>query len=206
MKTIEETCMELDIPLIEFSILDYLKNPKSIGAIASSSPALGDAMASMLPNNGKRYIVELGPGDGALTRHITASGVSDRDLILIELEEKFIPGLEKEFPNAIIITGSATDLLKICKEHGHNDIRAIVSGLPLRSLPLEVTKSVIEQIGKVLSAIKGTRYIQFTYDPRGTPSFLSSVLQHDTKLEVEERKFVMRNIPPAYAECMKLSE
>jgi phosphatidylethanolamine/phosphatidyl-N-methylethanolamine N-methyltransferase len=200
---LDEVCIDLGLPLMEFSFLDYLKNPREIGVDASSSPALGDAMASMIPNNGRRFVVELGPGDGALTRRIVASGIPDRDLILIELEKKFIPLLEKEFPNATVINGSATDLSKIISKYAKNDdVRAIVSGLPLRSLPVEVTKDTITQVIQALKTINGCKYIQFTYDPRGTPSYLNRILDAAKDLILVDRKHVLRNIPPAYAECI----
>ena len=86
-----------DILLAEFGLWDYIKNPSEIGAVASSSPSLGRAMAGFIPNLPDSYIVEVGSGDGALTREIIKSGISEDRLILIELEPRFIPILKKRY-------------------------------------------------------------------------------------------------------------
>ena len=86
-------------------------------------------------------------------------------------------------------------------KHVESDIRAIVSGLPLRSLPKLVTANFIHQVTDLMKIHKGLAYIQFTYDPRGTTTFLKGITQ---SLVLKDRKFVLNNIPPAYAELMVL--
>lgn len=199
MNNLNEVCIELDLPLAEFSVGDYLRNPSSIGAIASSSVALGDAMAALVPP-GRGLVVELGPGDGALTRRLVASGIRQEDLVLIELEEQFLATLRVEFPRAQLVHGSAERLLEVI---GRHPVRSVVSGLPLRSLPEGVVRSVVSQVRAVLRANPGSVYVQFTYDPRGTPDFLRT-LGADGGLRLQDRRFVLGNIPSAYAESMTL--
>ena len=156
-------------------------------------------MAALVPP-GRGVVVELGPGDGALTRRLVASGIRQEDLVLIELEEEFLATLRAEFPRAQLVHGSAERLLEVV---GRHPVRSVVSGLPLRSLPEGVVRSVVSQIRSVLRANPDSVYVQFTYDPRGTPDFLRT-LGADGGLRLRDRRFVLGNIPPAYAESMTL--
>ena len=192
----DETCMRLGLPLEEFGLGDYFRDPRAIGAVASSSPHLGAAMAAMIPP-GRGLVVELGPGDGALTREIVRAGVPEAALLLIELGDQFMGPLRREFPGAELVHGSATG---VAAAVGRRPVRAVVSGLPLRSLPEEVTAATARGIHALLRANPGSRYIQFTYDPlRGTPELLAPY----AAFRLLERKLVLRNVPPAFAECME---
>jgi len=186
----------LDLGLLEFGVFDYLRDPSVIGAVASSSAALGDAMAAMVPHR-KGLVVELGPGDGALTRRLVAAGIPESDILMIELGDQFIAPLRAEFPKAKLVHGSATDVQKLV---GRSPVRAVVSGLPLRSLPAAVTEVTVRGVHAVLRANPGSRYIQFTYDPiRNTAELVSPI----AAFRLLERKWVVRNVPPAYAESME---
>ena len=46
---------------------EWLANPLRTGAVAPSSPKLAAAMARWLPADPERYVLELGPGTGAVT-------------------------------------------------------------------------------------------------------------------------------------------
>ena len=70
-------------------------------------------------------------------------------------------------------------------------------------LLLTNTKKPISHVITLLRANPDSVYVQFTYDPRGTPDFLRT-LGADDGLRLRDRRFVLGNIPPAYAESMTL--
>lgn len=112
----------------------YLKNPRQMGTVCPSSRFLAKKMVSGI-NRKCGVIVELGPGTGAITKHLVDSGLAkDCKLYCIEFDSSLIPHLERKFPSAKIVNGSAEDLRDIV---GADTARicAVVSSLPLISLP-----------------------------------------------------------------------
>lgn len=139
---------------------ELLKHPGNIGAICPSSRALAERMAMKLPA-GKGVVVELGAGTGAITRALLEAGVEPERLVLIEYADTFVQQLRQTYPQLTVIQGNAADLCQILPPG--TDVHAIVSSLPLRSLPQTVTASIVSQWRHVLEPTGGT-VVQFTYD------------------------------------------
>ena len=68
-------------------------------------------------------------------------------------------------------------------------INAVVSGLPLKSLPKECVFNIKQQINKVLD--KDGVFVQFTYDLRLSSS------DKDQNFNRKNTQLVWRNLPPA---------
>lgn len=169
-------------------ISQFLKNPKEIGAILPSSPLLGKTMAGFVPKYQDRFVVELGPGTGPITKALVKIGLHEENLICLEQSDKMVKHLHGRFPELNIIQGDACELSKLLKEKsGH--VNAIVSSLPLKSIPDEIVSVIIEEMHKSLS--DNGIVIQFTYDlrPRRSP-LLAKFNRIDSKL-------VLGNVPPA---------
>lgn len=167
----------------------WLKNPRSIGAVAVSGQELAAAMARQIPKNADGYIVELGGGTGAVTRAILASGVAPERLVVIERDPMLHKHLVERFPTAKVLLGDALHLPSLLKRHGIAPVAAIVSSLPLLSLKKSIQLRIGAQAFTVLEP--GAPFIQFTYGlfsplPRGRLGIVG---------EVEER--VLQNLPPA---------
>lgn len=167
----------------------WLKNPRSIGAVAVSGPELAAAMARQIPRSAQGYIVELGGGTGAVTRAILASGVAPERLVVIERDPMLHKHLVERFPAVKVLLGDALHLPSLLKRHGIAPVAAIVSSLPLLSLKKSIQLRIGAQAFMVLEP--GAPFIQFTYGlfsplPRGRLGIVG---------EVEER--VLQNLPPA---------
>jgi len=112
-------------------------------------------------------VVELGAGDGALTDPLVERIRSDAQLLLVEVNEHFCNSLQAKYhghdkwDQIRVFQRRAEDLDKICEELGIDSVDAIVSGLPLTSLPDSISNEILDVINDVLS-IRGT-YVQFTY-------------------------------------------
>lgn len=163
-------------------------NPRATGAILPSSRRLARAMASCIQVTENTLVVELGAGTGVITQAILDRGVPPGQVIAVEYCAHLAQKLRQRFPGITVIEGNAahlTDLLKNSKQ----EVSTIISGLPLRSLPLEIKERVIAEIPEVLSATG--RYIQFTYDIRNGQDFYPSHYQ------LTGSKIIWRNVPPA---------
>ncbi len=163
-----------------------LTNPKQISAIAPSSRWLARAMAAGLgPQTGR--VVEFGPGTGRLTQGILAAGVAPADLTLYEMDPAFAGHLRASFPGVTIHTAPAQEAAKL--EPG---VGAVVSGLPLLSMPPELRRDIVSAAFAILRP--GAPYIQFTYGPRPP---LPPEMIDEMGLTVESGPKVWANLPPA---------
>src|ERR1700690_1325198 len=83
----------------------WFANPQGTGSVAPSSPQLAAAMARWLPRNPESYVLELGPGTGAVTDALLKWGLREDRIIAIENNPTLAKLLRKRFPQAQIITG-----------------------------------------------------------------------------------------------------
>jgi phospholipid N-methyltransferase len=165
---------------------------RTVGAIAPSGEVLCRAIAEAVgevPDNG--VILELGPGTGVITRELVRRFPKAR-ILAVEVTAAFADRLAREFPTVTVVRGCASRLDEHLAEHGlrREDVAAVVSGLPLLSLPGDLPQRVLAAVAGVLRA--GQRYVQFTYSARAwrrieTPGFRRT-----------GRRRVWRNLPPAF--------
>ncbi|MCL9782255.1 hypothetical protein M9194_12545 [Vibrio sp. S4M6] len=125
----------------------FATNPKSVGALLPSAPALSQGMTkhlNFLPND---LVVELGPGTGSFTRYILAKLATSSQYLGVEVNPRFTRELKKQFPYADFACARAEELEKILMLHGHTTkIDHLISGLPFASLPAEVTTKIIDSV------------------------------------------------------------
>ncbi|MBW4047623.1 MAG: phosphatidylethanolamine N-methyltransferase [Proteobacteria bacterium] len=172
---------------------EFVRNPRQIGAICPSSPFLARRMASLVPA-GDGVVVELGPGGGAVTAALLSHGVLARDLVLVERSAALSAHLAKRFPGVRLIQGDAMHLSRFDALQ-RQPVRAIVSSLPLRSLPRAVVRQILEQVGLVSGP--GTVFIQFSYALRGSRQGMAPGFERD------QAHLVWRNLPPARIEAFR---
>ncbi len=179
-----------------FSLTTFFKvwfsSPRGVGAVCPSSRGLARRMASFVPTSGKGLVVELGGGTGVVTAALLEKGIPQDQIIVIEYSQEMARILRKKFPSLTIIQGDArflTDLLKEYFGDQRKHVDAVVSSLPLRSLPTATVEAIMDQLSALLD--KNGRYIQFTYDLR------SSALCPLKQFSRRDSKIVWLNIPPA---------
>ena len=176
----------------------FLRNPRSIGAIAPSSPALAAAMVDGHDLSGCVRVVELGPGTGALTAAVADRVGPSARVIAIDREPAFVERLRERWPQIETICGSAAALPSIAAERGLEAIDFIISGLPFASLPAEVTNAILEGIEGTLRPGGIFTTFQYVHAYRMPPAV---AFRRDISRRMgsaPERKLVMRNLPPAY--------
>lgn len=170
---------------------EWFANPLRTGAVAPSSPQLAAAMAAWLPADPDSFVLELGPGTGAVTEALLKYGLREDRLIAIEHNPTMARLLRKRFPQAGIIAGDAwqlDDLLRSSRKPVHS-VGAVISSLPLLNFPPEKAEALAGKIDSVLSP--GGNWVQYSYNlgkkqPRGANRF-----------QLRASKIVWFNLPPA---------
>ncbi|PHP86305.1 methyltransferase [Burkholderia sp. AU18528] len=169
-------------------VREWVGRPASVGALCPSSRHLAREMADAVPG-GDGLVVELGGGTGAITAALLERGVAPRRLVVVERSPAFVQHLRRRFPGLSIVSGDARQLERLLPPGATVD--AIVSCLPLRTLPREDVAAILGQCQRALSA-DGVM-IQFTYDlcppgrhPLGDPGFVAC-----------DSRIVWANLPPA---------
>ncbi|HEX4111591.1 MAG TPA: ribose ABC transporter permease [Stellaceae bacterium] len=168
----------------------WIRAPLRIGALAPSSPYLGREMARAIDARAAKLVVELGGGTGRITRALLDAGVPPERLIVVENDDKLASLLRIRFPQLRIVHGDASDLLALLRPFGVTHASAVVSGLPLLSMPAETQQRIVEEAFALMGE-DGT-FVQFTYGP------VSPVMgRARVGLIAEVTGRVWRNFPPA---------
>lgn len=173
-------------------LLQYVKTPRRIGAVAPSSMWLAEKMVSDIDFENAKCIVEYGPGTGVFTDKLLEKRKPDTTLFLLEANKEFCARLREKYAethNIIIVYGSAEHVDSYLKKHGISRVDYVVSGLPFASLPKNVSESILRKTRKIVG--KEGLFITFQYTLL-KKAFLS---KYFGKIKQER---VLRNIPPAY--------
>jgi phosphatidylethanolamine/phosphatidyl-N-methylethanolamine N-methyltransferase len=171
----------------------WLERPLTVGAIAPSGRALARRMARAVDPADPRAVIELGAGTGPVTRAILERGLPPGQLASIERHPDFCRVLRERFPGVVVIEGDVVELERLAAGFaGPGEVQAVVSSLPLLSLPKRVMEAAVAQ-SMVLLAAGGT-FVQFTYGP-SSPIPRSLMERHG--LEGRRVALVAVNLPPA---------
>lgn len=169
---------------------ELLHEPRSVGAVCPSSWELAWRMASWVDLAQAGWVIELGGGTGTVTAALLQRGVSRERLIVIEQSPHFVNHLRGRFPGVRILHADASDVARATL--GGRPVAAIVSGLPLRSLPADAVSRVVQACVAVLDP--DARVVQFTYAPRACSAWSAAGLRRIAN------EAVWHNLPPARIE------
>lgn len=158
-----------------------------------SGKRLSTAMAAEIAEVGPGPVVELGGGTGSITSALLEGGVAPQDLFVVEREAAFAAMLTRRFPEVRVIGGDARDLRALLRQAGVTEARAVVSGLPLLSLPDRTCREILSEVFGLLDA--GGRFVQFTY---GFLTPLRPALADQLGVIGTRSTWVLENLPPAF--------
>ena len=168
----------------------WLKAPHRIGALAPSSRFLARAMARQIDPRQARPVIELGGGTGSITRALLSAGLPPEKLIVVESDERLHRLLAERFPQVRVLHGDAAQLVQLLRPLGITKASAIVSSLPLLSMPKRLRHRIVEQSFAVLGE-RGSM-VQFTY------GIASPLPEREFPVAGNLMGLVWRNIPPAF--------
>jgi phosphatidylethanolamine/phosphatidyl-N-methylethanolamine N-methyltransferase len=174
-------------------IAAWIRSPLKMGAFLPSSRSLARAMAAEVNLDIPGAIVELGAGTGAVTQALLQAGIEPLRLVVIERDEKLHALMSTQFPQLNVVCADAAEMDTVLHGMDVKRISAIVSSLPLLSMPKRVRQAIEHQMLTLIGE-EGV-LVQFTYGPRspiGRPQL------RKYKLHGKRRKLVMANVPPAH--------
>lgn len=179
-------------------IMQYLRHPRTVGAVKASSKYLAEKMTEDVDFYRSACIAEIGAGTGAFTEQIVRKKKDNTILLVFEINPEFCRILKKRFgknPNVFIIHHSAEHMGKYLKKHGMTRADYIISGLPFASLPAKVSDRILEECSKCLA--RDGSFITFQY------TRMKMALLKRFFSEITWKK-EYRNLPPAYVmNCRK---
>lgn len=170
-----------------------MQHPARTGALAPSSKQLSQSMVENAQLANARFIVELGPGTGAITHEILTSKLPATQYLGIERNAQFVELLEGSFPQKDFICDDAANL----RHHVLNrSCDRILSGLPWAGFSPRLQSQLLGEIAHSLSddgLFLTFAYHPFNHFPRGRSfkRLLHANFSHVTKTEM------IRNFPPA---------
>lgn len=169
-------------------LVELYANLSTTGAVAFSSKSLVEKMLSYVDFSEAKLIVELGGGDGCITKGIVDKMSPDAHLLVFEINKSFCDSMERLFPqeNVHIINDSAENL-----NHHLNGKAAdyVVSSLPLNIFPMDLKNQILSQSKLALNG-KGL-YLQVSYSYFVKNHFRRHFDQVSTG-------FTIKNLPPAF--------
>lgn len=174
---------------------ELIREPRDMGTLCPSSPALSDEMARAVSPALMRagICVEVGAGTGPVTEVLLRRGVPPEKLVVVEKSEVLADSLTKRFPNVRVLCCGAEELNGLLEKD--QPVSVVVSSLPFRSLPEDVSRSIISAIEELL--MPGGLFVQFTYALIGEMPFVPAYFR---KLRSH---VVLYNIPPAKVEVFR---
>lgn len=178
-------------------LLEFLKDPNSIGAIVPSSRALAKKMVKAIEIEKRHNIIELGPGTGPMTAVINEKLQPHQKYLGIDINQSMINNLKIKFPQRNFICGSVENIRKIADANGMKTADAIVCSLPWALLPIRVQLRCFAALRNLCPP--GSVFVTFAY-LQGIPlpggRALKALLASEFKT-VKTSSVVWRNIPPA---------
>jgi phosphatidylethanolamine/phosphatidyl-N-methylethanolamine N-methyltransferase len=173
----------------------WLRHPLSMGAVVPSGRGLAEAMARTtleVMQGREGHVVELGAGTGHVTQALLDAGIPADRLAMVEREAELAAFLREHFPGPRTVEGDATRLPALLAESGVTKIAAVVSSLPLLSLPGEVVDGIVNGVFTALPP--GGALVQFTYGPNPP---VPKPLRERLALTGTHGKRIWLNVPPA---------
>ncbi|WP_298782035.1 rRNA adenine N-6-methyltransferase family protein [uncultured Polaribacter sp.] len=177
---------------------EAIKNLKTLGTITPSSRFLSKKMLKGINFSEADVLVELGPGNGAITKYILEKLSPKAILICFEINDSFYNQLQDlQHPQLVILKKSAENIEEELKKLKLHKANHIISSVPLTIIPDEISAKILQESYKTLN-INGT-FIQYQYSLTYFKK-LKNVFKDSISLGFEPL-----NIPPAFIyRCKKV--
>ncbi len=167
-----------------------IRNIRTVGTLTRSSKFLCRNVVRHVDFARAKVIVELGAGDGVITRHILQHMAPDARLLAFEVLPSLAAVLRTiDDARLIVINDSAEYLGKYLERYRLDGIDAVVSAIPFVALPDELAYRIVGECKKYMKP--GAPYIQVHY------SLLAKKIYEDIFGKVKVH-FVPLNVPPAF--------
>jgi phospholipid N-methyltransferase len=176
-------------------LMEAIKNFKQVGTVTRSSRALSRKAASFITQEDK-FVLEIGAGDGAITRSILKNMHVLGKLLCFEINPNMVEVLKRiDDPRLIIINDSAEKMEAYMRAHNIISFDGIISAIPFIVLPKKLAKKIITLCRDNLKNNKSYTQIHYAKTKRSL---------YKEAFGNIETFFVLFNVPPAYVfRCVK---
>lgn len=169
---------------------ESLKHFKTVGTVTRSSRYLSRGVVKHARVQNAKVVVELGAGDGVMTRHILKVLPADAILFSFEVNAHFCKQIMKiNDPRLKVINLSAEKMQEVIGKYGFQQVDAVISALPFSVFPLELTYSIVGLSFDILK--ENCRFVQIHYT-------LKIKKIYEQIFGNIKSFFEFRNIPPAF--------
>lgn len=170
---------------------ESIRNLRSTGSVTPSSRFLCKSIASKIDPEQARVVIELGPGDGVITRHILKRLKPNARLLIFEINPVFVEKIRNDIQDhrLTVIHDSAEHIGQYLKSHGIESADYVVSGIPFIMLPDGLVEDITAACKTWLRP--GGGFIQFHY----SPTMINFYRRLFGNVDVD---FIPLNIPPAF--------
>jgi phospholipid N-methyltransferase len=171
-------------------LTQFLKHPVMVGSIVPSSDRLIARMLARVDWANTKLFVEYGPGVGTFCQPVLDRLAPDAMLIAIDTNPDFIGYLNRSITDSrfVAVHGSAADVERIVREHGHEAADYVLSGLPFSTLPPGVGPAIAAATHRVLRRDGAFLVYQFS------PKVKDFLLPHWARIDHDMEWW---NVPPA---------
>lgn len=176
--------------------IKLIKNIRTTGTITPSSKNLVNRLLAPIDFEAASCIIELGPGNGCVTKALLSRMRAGSQLICFELNNEFIDELRGlNDPRLNVYNACASSIRNILDELDIQQVDHVVSSLPLALLEGDMLQNILRGVGSNLR--DGGKFLQYQYSLKNYGDV--KPIFSDVKL-----KFTLRNMPPAFVyECIK---
>jgi phospholipid N-methyltransferase len=166
-----------------------IKNFKEVGTFSRSSKFVGRAMTKPIDFSKVRCVVELGAGDGSITKEILKCLHPEAKLLSFEINEEFCQVMREKLGSDArlqVIQDDAKKMGEYIKAAGFEAADCVISAIPFVIIPED---DIIEEAKNCMKT--GAKYVQLHYSKIASKRYRKIF----GNLDID---FVMLNIPPAF--------
>lgn len=174
-----------------FSFLrEGLRHLRTTGTITRSSPALCRAAIDRIDFNKAKCIVELGAGDGVITKYILERLQPDAKVIAFEVSPDLCDDMRAIGDDRLVVAqDSAENIRAWLDKVGVDKADHVVSAVPFAALPEDLGQAIVQAAKNNLRP--GGCYNQVHYS-------LKTKGYYERAFGPVEVKRVWKNLPPAF--------
>jgi phospholipid N-methyltransferase len=173
-----------------FFVLEGIKHFQSIGTVTRTSKSTAKGILSLINFDKAKHIVELGAGDGAITKTLLNNMTGDSQLFVFEVNTSFCSALKKiKDERLFIINDSAENVRSHLNSFSVENVDLIISTLPFILIPHLKRDKIL---GQCLSLLQKHGFFYQLHYTLGIKNLYKSYFDH------VHTKFFLWNVPPAY--------
>lgn len=171
-------------------IKESIRNLKTVGTVTKSSRFLCKGIVKQIDFRSTKFVVELGAGDGVITKHILRAMPTNSKLMVFEVNENFCQQLRSiNDPRLIVVQDGAEKLEEYLAKNEVEEVDAIISAIPFVIFTEERAHQIIDDCKRYLKP--QAPYVQVHYTLLARKMYRSIFGNVNTV-------FIPFNIPPAF--------